>query len=103
MVVSSNATRVTLSVTAAADGPFRLADKDLYYYDLTVWCLSNDAYMGDGTVMDAPLSTSQVYYDRNGNLADLYFKNKVAGSNCKIVAIATVPNELVKQSLSMEG
>jgi hypothetical protein len=102
MVTPYNASRVTLSKTATSDNVFRLIEKDLYYYDLTVWCLSNDAYMGDGLTMDAPFTTSQVYYDRNGNLADMYFKNYTAGSNCQIVAIATIPNPLVKQALSME-
>lgn len=101
MVTPYNASRVTLTKTATTDSVFRLIEKDLYYYDLTVWCLSNDAYMGDGLTMDAPFTTSQVYYDRNGNLADLYFKNKNAGSNCQIVAICTIPNPLVKQALSM--
>ena len=101
MVVPSNASRVTFDVTASTDNPFRLADADLFYYELTVWILSNDAYMGNANRISAPLSSGGVYYDRNGNLADLFFKNKTAGSNTNIVAVATVPNEEAKRVLGL--
>jgi hypothetical protein len=101
MVVPSNASRVTFDVTTTDDNPFRLADHDLYYYELTVWCLSNNAYMGNANRIVAPLNSGDVYYDRNGNLGDLFFRNKSAGSNTNIVAVATVPNEVAKEVLGL--
>lgn len=92
-------TRVTITVTAADDNPFRLISNDLIYYDLTVWVLTNPAYIGSGNIIAAPLQAGDIYYDRNGNLNELWFKNYTAGSNTVIVATATIPNKTAKQVL----
>lgn len=92
-------TRVVFDKTADADGEFRLISDPLYYYDLTVWILTEDCYIGTGNVVVAPLQVGDIYSDRNGDLAELFFKNYSTGNNTHIVAMVTIPNEIVKKAL----
>lgn len=99
MLIHDKATRVVLTHTATDDEPFRLTGDELYYYDVTIWVSGNDCFTGTGNIIAAPVTTAMVYSDRNGNLADLWFKNRVAGSNTVITAMATIPNDLAKSIL----
>jgi hypothetical protein len=101
MVSPEHTTRITYTKTAADDNPFRLTDDDVYYYDLTVKILTNDAYVGSGNQIQFPVTTSQVYYDRNANLKELWFKNYNAGSNTQIIAMVTVPTAQAKKVLGL--
>jgi hypothetical protein len=101
LVSPEHTTRITYTKTATSDNPFRLTDDDVFYYDLTVWVQTNDAYIGSSNQLFAPVTTSQIYYDRNGNLKELWFKNYNAGSNCVIIAMVTVPTPATKKLLGL--
>lgn len=90
---------VTFSKTFTDDNPSRLVDFDVPFYDCNIHALTNNAKYGNGFVSDAPILAGDVVWFSNGNLKDFVFKNYTAGSNTQIIAVATVPNWVVKQAV----
>ena len=85
------------SHTATADTKFRLIQSDAWFRDLNIECFTNDAYYGDTNEQDLTLPSGDILaYQGPINLAEIYFKNQNAGSNCKITAAGTLltPKEL---------
>lgn len=76
--------------TAANDKPFRLASEDLPFEDMNFHCYLKDAYYGNGAKQEATILVNDVAPFRNGNIRDIWFRNKTAGQNCKIVASGTL-------------
>lgn len=58
---------------------------------------------GDGTKIKFPAAAGGYYNDKIGDLSDIWFKNKVAGSNTSIVALLTIPVSHVQDALRVGG
>jgi len=87
--------------TATDDNPFRLVNESIPFYEGNFYCISNNAYHGDGVSQQAPFFVGDVVYFPKGNLKDIWFKNYTAGSNTKIVFVGTVPTAEVKSILGI--
>lgn len=94
---------VAFDKTATHDNPFRLVDTPMPYYEVTIFILTNDATMGDGTIMAVPLAANGIYNDKVGDLHDIFFKNTTPASNTRIVAFATIPVAHVQDALRVGG
>jgi len=92
---------LSFSKTATADTPFRLTEESIPFYDANFHVLSNDAYYGDAAVLEAPQYAGDRTFFTKADLKDLWFKNYTAGSNTKVVGVATVPTTYVLQSLGL--
>ena len=75
--------------------PFSLVDVPFYEGNFHIY--TNDLYYGDGTTMSAIGRVNAVITLPKGNLADIYFKNYIAGSNAVVVFVGTVPNFYVQK------
>ena len=96
---SSISSLVGFSMTMADDSEHRIVEFDLPFYELNIHVYTENAKYGPLGVCDGTINAGDVVFLKNGNLRDFIFKNASAGSNTKIVAIATVPNEYVKEML----
>ena len=83
-------TVISLTHTASNDAIFKLTNDKLLFRDLNIHCYTNDALYGAFRVVDAVLTSNAIASFRDGDLSDFQFKNRVAGSNCKIVAVFTL-------------
>ena len=81
---------ISISKTASADAPFRLTDAYLRIHDGNFHCATNDAYYGDGTTLESDVLAGDVLPYEGGRLDQIWFKNKVAGNNCKITFVGSV-------------
>jgi len=90
---------VSFSLTMSDDNPHRIVDFDLPFYDLNIHCYTNSAKYGNMGVIEATLDPGDVAFFQKGNLKHFMFKNETPGSNTKIVAVATVPTEALKEVL----
>lgn len=74
------------SKTATADTKFKLVSEKLILCDVMVNCQSNDCYFGDTNHQEFEMNVGDVFTFNNPvDLHDLFFKNKIAGDNTKIV------------------
>jgi len=72
--------------TATDDNKFKLVSEKMLLADVAVSCQSNDAYFGDHNNQLFEMNVGDVYtFDSIVDVDDLFFKNKTAGSNTKIV------------------
>ena len=85
----------------ADDDPHNLTPESLPFYEANIHIYDNDVYYGNGTNITAIASANSVLTFRNADLKDIFFKNKVAGNNGKIVVVATVPQKDVLQTLRL--
>jgi len=90
---------VAFSMTMADDNEHRIVDFDIPFYEANVHVYTNAAKYGAMGVCDATINAGDVVWFNNGNLKDFLFKNSTAGSNTKIVVVATVPTVYMKQVL----
>jgi len=90
---------VGFSMTMADDSEHRLIDFDLPFYECNIHVYDNAAKYGALGVCEAEVNAGDVIWFNKANLKDFVFKNKAAGSNTKIVAIATIPTEQFKTLL----
>jgi hypothetical protein len=90
---------ITLTHTAADDNPFRLTDAPIPFYEINIHVETNDCYYGTQRTQGAIGATGSVISFQNGDIRDIVFKNKTAGSNTKITIVATVPTEYTQQGL----
>ena len=81
------------------DNEHRIVEFDCPYYELNIHVYTENANYGPMGVCSGVINAGDVVFLKNGNLRDFVFKNASAGSNTTIVAIATVPNEYVKEQL----
>jgi hypothetical protein len=95
----STATSFISKTLTGADTPKPLSEDNIPFYELNIHCYTNDAYYGDGTLMEAILYADDIISFRNGNLRDIFIQNKTAGNNCSIKAVGTVPSDFVKKHL----
>lgn len=89
----------SLSYTLANDTANRICDFDIPFYEMNMHCEDNNLYYGTGEECSAPFTVGDVVSFRNGNLRDIFIKNRTAGSNGKVVIVATVPQAAVKDLL----
>jgi len=88
--------------TATADTKFRLIHSEAWYRDVNIECQTNDAYYGDTNNQDLILYKDDVLnYTGAVDLSEIYFKNKVAGSNCVIIAAGTMVTETELRQLGL--
>jgi hypothetical protein len=81
---------ISLTATATADTPFKLALTDFWLSYADVFVVTNGAYMGDKGSQTASIFAGDVYtFPTAVNLNDLFFKNIVSGSNAVITIIGT--------------
>lgn len=91
---------VGFSHTMTDDLEHRIVEFDLPFHDLNIHVYTNAAKYGVMGVCEGEIEAGDVAFFQKGNLKDFLFKNKSAGSNARIVCIATVPNEYVKEKLN---
>lgn len=92
----------SLSITLSDDAVHPVTENQVPFYDINIRCMTNAVNYGDGTGMEDYLSVGDVAYFRNGNLGDIFIKNKTAGSNGKVVITGTVPTDWVKEKLKWD-
>lgn len=90
---------VAFSLTMTDDNEHRIVDFDLPFYECNIHVYTNAAKYGAMGVCDATVNAGDVVWFNSGNLRDFLFKNNAAGSNTKIVAVATVPTYYMKEAL----
>ena len=83
------------------DGIEAITLNELPFYEANIHCYSNALYYGDGAIMEAYVNVGDVLSFKNGNLAELFIKNKTAGNNGQIVVVATVPTARVQEALKL--
>lgn len=91
----------SLSKTQTDDSITPLTEFDIPFYDMNMHCYTNPVYYGDGSTMSAYINDGDVVFFKNGNLRDIFIKNKTAGSNGQVVIVATVPTEFIKEKLRL--
>ena len=93
----------SISITLSDDNPHPLVNTDIPFYDVNLHCYTKALYYGTGTLLEAEIGVGDVASFRNGNLRDIFIKNKTAGENGKIVAVATIPTKYIKKALDFRG
>ena len=86
-------------ITLSDDSTHPIIENPIPFYDINLRCITNAVNYGDGTTMDDYILVGEVAYFRNGQLNDIFIKNKTAGSNGEIVITGTVPTEYIKDKL----
>lgn len=90
---------ISFSLTMTDNNARRIVDYDLPFYECNVHVYTNAAKYGNSGNVDATVNAGDVVWFTNGNLKDFLFMNNTAGSNTKIVCVATVPTYYMKQLL----
>jgi hypothetical protein len=93
------ASLLSISLTMTDNLAKRIVEYDLPFYELNIHVYTNAAKYGNSSNVDAVINAGDVVWFTNGNLRDFLFMNNVAGSNTKIVCVATVPTYYLKQLL----
>lgn len=78
-----------------------LVEHHIPFYEANFHVYDNDVHYGDGTVVEAIAQAGSVLYYDKGNIRDFFFKNRTAGNKGRVVVMATVPFEIVKQALGL--
>jgi hypothetical protein len=78
-----------------------LDPESIPFYDANIYIYDHDVYYGSGAVQDAIAPKNTVLSFRNGDIKDVFFKNKTSGSNGRIVIVATVPVKQVLDKLRL--
>lgn len=90
----------TLSlVMTAGDTAKPFTTTSIPYFECNFHCYDYDLYYGDGAVQEAIVQAGGGFNYPKGDLADIFFKNRTAGENGKIVIVATVPVQYVEVAL----
>ena len=85
-ITSGGGTLDQASATASNDSTFRLTTTSTVLRDVLIQVLSNDAYMGDSTAQEIELNVGDVVgFTHPVDVSTIYFKNRNAGQNTKIV------------------
>lgn len=97
--ILSSTSLVGLSITMTDNLEKRIVEYDLPFYECNIHVYTNAAKYGVMGLCDATVNAGDVIWFNNGNLRDFIFKNNTAGSNTKIVCVATVPTAFMKEIL----
>lgn len=89
-MVKTVTSTISLTKTATDDNLFQITDHNIPYKEINVHIYDHDAYYGNGTINDAIASANSVLSFTDGDIHDLFFKNRNAGNNTRIVIVATV-------------
>jgi len=90
---------ISLSKTMTADNAEPVTLFDIPFYEANFHCYDNALYYGDGSIMATYMNVGDVLTYKNGNLRDMFIKNKTAGSNGTISITATVPTAFTREAL----
>lgn len=93
---------ITYQHTAADDLPFRLISTNLWLRSANIHIITQNCEYGGLYNQDAVLSTTDVVFFDDFNLADLYFKNAGAGLNTTIRLVGIVMTKGRKKELGVE-
>lgn len=79
----------TKTVTATSDTPFQVDSEDSNLLTaVNIHCYTNDCYYGNLAHQQGIIRANQVaWFDGHIKVADLWFKNLTAGSNCTITIV----------------
>lgn len=72
------------------DGANPVTEHSLPFHEANFHIYDNDVNYGDGSGMDAVAQAGSVLYFDNGDLGDMYFKNRTAGNVGRVAVVATV-------------
>jgi hypothetical protein len=84
------------TVTATANTPFQVEpsgspEGETILADVNIHCYTNDAYYGNAALQTAVIrANAVVWFTGTIKVADLWFKNVNAGSNCTIVITGVI-------------
>jgi len=78
------------------DTAYRLVDSTTPFHEANLHIEDNDVYYGNGTTMTAIAVADAVISLTNGDLTDIYFKNKTAGNVAHVSVVATVDKQYIK-------
>jgi len=87
----SHTTVYEKTVTATDDLPFQVEpagspEGETILSDVNIHCYNNDAYYGNAAIQAGIIrANAVVWFTGTVKVADLWFKNLTAGSNCTIV------------------
>lgn len=87
---------LTKTITDAA-APFTTTA--IPYFECNFHVYDADVKYGDGAVQDAICQAGGGFNYPKGDLRDMFFKNRTAGINGRVVIVATVPDFTVKEAL----
>ena len=80
-----------------AAAPFSL--NNIPFYEMNIHITTYDVYYGDGTLQEALAPVGSILDFPKGDLRDLFFKNRTAGSNGVVTVVGTVPDITVREAL----
>lgn len=90
---------ISISKTAANDLMFKLVTADLWFTDINIHIVTNNAKYGDRSEQNATINAGDVVYFRNVNLNDIFFINATAGSNTVVYAVGGLMSPADKATL----
>jgi len=97
MVETVTSTLSLLHTAGTVAAPFAM--KNIPYFECNFHIYDNDCYYGDGAVQSAIAQAGSVIFFPKGDLRDIFFKNRTAGNVARIVCVATVPDQTVREAL----
>jgi len=68
-------------------------------YEVNIHVYDNDIYYGDGATQSAIAQAGSVLYFPKIDLRDLFFKNRTAYLNARVVIVASTPDKTVEVAL----
>jgi hypothetical protein len=69
-------------------------DPKIVLSSVNIYCYTNDAYLGNRGLQQGIIrANAVVWFDKPVRIADLWFKNYTAGSNCQIVIQGTIQED----------
>jgi len=92
MPIDAKGTIYARTVTATADTPFQLTDNpDLFLISANIHVYNNDAVYGNAAVRPGTIrANAVVWFDGPQRVADWWFANATAGSNCTVAIIGVI-------------
>ena len=97
MVETVTSTLSLLHTTGDVALPFSM--RNIPYFECNFHIYDNDAYYGDGAVQSAIAQAGSVLFFPKGDLRDIFFKSRTSGKPARVVCIATVPDQTVREAL----
>lgn len=94
-------TVLVYSHTATDDDIFRLVDTDIWMREANIHCVTNACKYGSTTNQEATINAGDIIVFEDFNLADFFFKNSTAGSNCTIYCVGIAMSKKRMQELEI--
>jgi len=73
--------------------------ENIPFYEANIHIYDNDVYYGDGSNLTAIAPANSVLTFPKGDLRDIFFKNRTAGNNGRVIVVATTPDVTVREAL----